>query len=76
MPLLYSWSSFDVEWMRGTLICDIVEMPIPDHDPIGNLQSTIILFTWDLSFNQAGTNRTMTHVLVLSAKVKRNERLK
>ena len=42
----------------------IVEAPIPNHDPINNLQGTKI-------FDQAKNNNAMNHVLVLSAKVRR-----
>ena len=51
----------------------IVEVPIPDKDPIGNVQGTGILIRLRLNFNQAGTNSAMTHILVLSAKMRRNE---
>ena len=53
----------------------IVEVPILDHDPVGNLHSTRILIRLGLSFDHAKTNSAMTHVLVLSAKVRRNEQL-
>ena len=54
----------------------IVEAPIPDHVPINNLLGTGILIKLGLNFNWAATNSAMPHVLVSSAKVRRNERLK
>ena len=54
----------------------IVEMPIPNQDSIDNLQGTGILIKLGLNFDQAKTNSAMIHILVLSAKVRRNEQLK
>lgn len=54
----------------------ILEAPIPDQDPIGNLLGTKILIRLRVYFNQAITNNVNTHVLVLSVKVRRNEKLK
>ena len=59
-----------------------VEVPIPDQDPVSNLYGTAILNMlglnfwsgWDWISTGLGTNSAMTHVLVLSAKAKRNER--
>ena len=51
----------------------IVEAHVPDHDPIGNLQGTIILTKLGLNFNHGKTNSAMTHILVLNALVRRNE---
>ena len=54
----------------------IVEVLIPNQDPIGNLQGTK-LSTWlGLNFDQVGINSAMTHVMLLSVKVRRNERSK
>ena len=52
-----------------------VEVPIPDKDTIINLQGAIILIKLALNIVQAGTNNAMTRVLVLSAKVNKNEQL-
>ena len=51
----------------------IVEVPIPIQDPIGNLSGTGIPIRLGLNFDQARTNSAMTHVLVPSVKVRRNE---
>ena len=58
----------------------IVKAPIPNHGPIGNLKGTGILIRLGLNFDRmglnfdhAGINSAMTHVLVLSAKVRRYE---
>ena len=53
----------------------MVEVSIHDHAPIGNLQVTKILIKLRLNFDPVGTNSAMTHVMVLSAKVRRNEQL-
>ena len=42
----------------------IVEVPIPDHDPIDNLHGIEILIKLGLKFDEAQTNSAMTHVLV------------
>ena len=57
-------SRFYVEWMRGTFICVIVEAPIPNQDPIGNLQDTRISISLRLTFDQIGINSIITYVLV------------
>ena len=48
--------------------------PTPDHDPIGTLQGAIISIKLGLNFDRAGIDNAMTHVLVLSVEVRRNER--
>ena len=48
---------------------------MPDLDPIGNLQSTGISIMLRVNFDQTKTNSGMTHVLDLSAKMRRNEQL-
>ena len=47
----------------------IVEVPIHDQGPIGNPSGY-------MNFDQVGTNSAMTCVLVLSARVWRNELLR
>jgi hypothetical protein len=54
----------------------ITEEPIPNQGPIIDLQVIIISIKLGLNFEHAITNSAMTHVLVLSAKVKRSEQLK
>ena len=54
----------------------IVEEPIPNQGSINNLQGTILLIRLGLNFDQVVTNSAMTHVLVLSAKMRRNEQLR
>ena len=54
----------------------IVEAPILDQDFIGNIRGTGISFTLGLKLDHAGIDNAMTHVLVLSAEVRRNEQLK
>ena len=54
----------------------VTKATIPNEDPINNPQGTGILIRWGLTFNQAGTNSAMTHVLDWSAKVRRTERSK
>ncbi len=51
----------------------IVDVPIPDQDPIGNLQGTRIIIMVRLYFNWARTNNAMTYVPILNVKVRRNE---
>ena len=53
----------------------LVEAPVPDHGPIGNLEDTRIFIMLRLNFDHVGTNSVMTHIMVLSAKVKRIEQL-
>ena len=53
----------------------IVGEPIPNEDPIDNLQGTVISIRLGLNIDQAVTNNAMTHVLILSVEVRRNERL-
>ena len=48
-------------WIGNTLI---VQMPIPDQDPINNLQCTKILVTLGLNFDHVGINSAKTCVLV------------
>ena len=47
-----------------------------DQGPIGNLWDTIISIKLELNFDEAKINSAMTHVLVLSVGVRRNEWLK
>ena len=54
----------------------MIGAPIPDHDFVSNLLGTTIMMRLGLNFNWAGTNSVMTHVLVLSANMRRNEWLK
>ena len=54
----------------------LVEAPIPDQDSIHNLLSTVFSISLGLNLDQAGTNSAMTHVMVLSAKVRRSEWVK
>ena len=51
----------------------VVEAPIPDQNPIANLYSSRIFIKLGLNFDQAKANNVMTHVLVLSVKVRRND---
>ena len=51
----------------------IVEVPISDHVPVDNLQGTVNLIKQELNFGHVGTNIAMTHVLVLSAEMRRNQ---
>ena len=58
----------------------MVEAPIPNHHPTNNLEGIGIWSGWDwklirmrLNFDQFKPNSAMTHVLVLSAIVRRNE---
>ena len=57
------------------MLRSIVEAPIPDQDPIDNLQGIGTSIKLGLNFNQVRTNSAMTHLLVLSAKVRRNDLL-
>ena len=50
-------------------------MPIPNQVSIDNLLGTEIFIKLGLRSNQAKTNSIMTHILVLSAKVRENEHL-
>ena len=73
--LLYSTAQSEVMWQLSIAIyLIIVEAPIPNHDPIGNLQGTRMSSLLGLNFDQVKINSAMTHVLVLSVKVRKNER--
>lgn len=50
----------------------IVEAPILDLCPIGNLHGIVISIRLGLSVDQAWINSPMTHIMILSAKVRRN----
>ena len=54
----------------------IVESLILNQDPIGNLKSIGFFILLVFNFDQVGTNSVMTHVLVLSVKVRSSDRLK
>ena len=60
---------------RHHIIC-IVELPILDQDPSTIYRVMPISIHLGLDFDHVGTNNAMTHVMVLSAKVRRNERFK
>ena len=51
----------------------IEEAPIPKLDPIGNVCDNRIFIRLRVCFDLARTNSAMTHVLVLSGKVRRIE---
>ena len=46
----------------------ILEVPIPNQHPTGNLQGTGISTRLKLNCDWVGTNSAMTHYVVLSAK--------
>ena len=71
-PLLYTYLPTHFCYQK----LFIVEAHISDEDPIGNLQGIRILITLVLNYGQEGTDSATTHVVALSAKVKRNEWLK
>ena len=61
---------FLVEFCQRCATLDIiVEAPIPYYYHVD-------LIRLGLNFNQAGIDSAMTHVVVVSAKVRRNEHLK
>lgn len=66
-----TYDQSDLETLASQLI--ILEVPIPNHDPISNLQSTMISIKSGPNFVHAATNIVMTHTLVLSAKMRKNE---
>jgi len=51
----------------------IVEVPIPNKDPIDNILGTGIGIKLRLNFNHVRIGIVVTHVLDLSAKMRRNE---
>ena len=52
-----------------------MEVPILDEDPIGYISTGYLNFMLGLYFNNVGIDSDMTHVMVLSAKVRRKGRL-
>ena len=45
----------------------IVEAPIPDPDPIGNLEGTLIPITLQLDFDKAGDSKLIRSELLMSS---------
>ena len=45
----------------------IVEAPIPDPDPIGNLEGTLIPITLRVDFDKAGDSKLISSELLMSS---------
>ena len=73
---LIPFTSFDIPYQISVSYNNCRGVYFRYRDAINNLHATRILIRLGLNFNQVGTNNVMTHVMVLSAKVKRNERFK
>ena len=61
---------------KETTFISLVEAFVPDQDPIGNPLDTVTSIRLGHRSNQAKVKSAMTHVLVLSAKMRGNEQFK
>ena len=64
---------FKMKLIRGLQSWTLSRRAIPNQDPIGNLYGIVISIKLGFTFDHAGTNNVMTHVLVWSVKARWNE---